>query len=163
VSCAFAKGKAFGFIVADMVMLFEGSLPWTSLARPLKEKRETVRDLQKTSQLRLKFHPPIKSAISVATAWTERRAGHFSRSFTMDPKQQLQASLTSIDKRITSTIHSRLTTIYANDTSLSKQSKSLQSRTHEARKHQDNWDRLVRAGRNGIKVVAVSFKLIARI
>src|ERR1700737_3158839 len=68
------------------------------------------------------------------------------------PKQQLHASLTSIDKQITSDLHSRLSTIHSNDTSLTKQTKSLQSRTHEARKHQDNWDRLVRAGRNGIKV-----------
>jgi hypothetical protein len=68
------------------------------------------------------------------------------------PKQELQASLANIDKRITTAIHARLSNIHANDTSLTKQTKSLQSRTHEARKQQDNWDNLVRAGRNGMKV-----------
>ena len=68
------------------------------------------------------------------------------------PKQELQASLANIDKRITTAIHTRLSDIHANDTSLTKQTKALQSRTHEARKQQDNWDNLVRAGRNGMKV-----------
>src|SRR5208282_1914681 len=69
------------------------------------------------------------------------------------PKQQLQASLTNIDRSITATLHSRLSTIQPNDTNLTKQTKSLQSRTHEARKQQDNWNNLVRVGRNGMKVL----------
>jgi uncharacterized protein (DUF3084 family) len=67
-------------------------------------------------------------------------------------KQQLQTSLTNIDKHITSILHSRLSTIHANDANLTKQTKALQSRTHEARKQQDNWNNVVRAGRNGMKV-----------
>ena len=69
----------------------------------------------------------------------------------MTPKQQLQASLTNIDKNVTTTVHSRLSTIHANDGTLTKQTKSLQLCTTEARKHEENWSNLVRAGRNGMK------------
>jgi len=69
----------------------------------------------------------------------------------MSQKHDLKASLANIDKQITSTLHSRISTIQANDASLTKQTKSLQSRTHEARKQQDNWNYVVRAGRNGMK------------
>ena len=69
----------------------------------------------------------------------------------MTPKQELQASLTNIDKNVTTTVHSRLFTIHANDGTLTKQTKSLQLRTTEARKHEENWSNLVRAGRNGMK------------
>src|SRR2546423_2731871 len=50
------------------------------------------------------------------------------------PKQELQASLANLDKHITATVHARLSNIHANDASLTKQTKTLQSRTHEARK-----------------------------
>lgn len=70
----------------------------------------------------------------------------------MTPKQQLQASLANIDKSVTTTLQSRLSTIHANDSNITKQTKTLQAQTHEARKQQDNWDNVVRAGRNGLKV-----------
>jgi len=70
----------------------------------------------------------------------------------MTTKQQLQNSLTIIDKNVTTMVHSSVSTIHANDGSLTKQTKSLQSRTTEARKHEENWTNLVRAGRNGMKV-----------
>ena len=72
----------------------------------------------------------------------------------MTPKQQLQASLSNIDKSVTATLQSRLSTIHANDSNITKQTKTLQARTHEARKQQDSWDNVVRAGRNGLKVWA---------
>lgn len=71
----------------------------------------------------------------------------------MTPKQQLQASLTNIDKNVTATVHSRISTIHTNDGNLTKQTKSLQLRTAEARKDEENWTNLVRAGRNGMKVL----------
>jgi hypothetical protein len=69
----------------------------------------------------------------------------------MTPKQQLQASLTNIDKNVTTTVHSRLSTIHTNDGTLTRQTKSMQLRTTDARKHEENWTNLVRAGRNGMK------------
>ena len=77
------------------------------------------------------------------------------------PKQDLQVALANIDKRITTAIHARLSIIHANDASLTKQTKTLQSRTHEARKQEDNWDHLVRAGRNGMKVLPRNMGLFA--
>jgi hypothetical protein len=68
------------------------------------------------------------------------------------PKQQLQASLSNLDKSVTATVHSRLSTIHTNDGNLTKQTKTLQARTAEARQHEENWSNLVRAGRNGMKV-----------
>jgi hypothetical protein len=81
----------------------------------------------------------------------------------MSPKQQLQGSLASIDKAITSTVHARLSIIQSNDTNLTKQTKSLHSLTQEARKHQDNWNNVVRAGRNGMKVFNSRIELTFRI
>jgi len=69
----------------------------------------------------------------------------------MTAKQQLQASLTNIDKNVTTTVHSRLSTIHTNDGTLTKQTKSLQLRTTDVRKHEENWTNLVRVGRNGMK------------
>jgi hypothetical protein len=71
---------------------------------------------------------------------------------TMSPKQQLQAALANVDKTTTATLQSRLSVIQANDANITKQTKALQAQTHEARKQQDHWDNLVRAGRNGLKV-----------
>jgi GCN5-like protein 1 (GCN5L1) len=68
------------------------------------------------------------------------------------PSKPLQTSLQNIDKSLTATLQLRLTTIHSNDTNLTKQTKTLQARTHEARKQQDSWDAVVRAGRNGLKV-----------
>lgn len=73
-------------------------------------------------------------------------------STSMSQKQQLQKSLSHIEKSATDKVHSRLATIQANDINLTKQTKVLQSRTQEARKHQDHWNNIVRAGRNGMKV-----------
>jgi len=76
------------------------------------------------------------------------------------PKQELQTSLANLDKHITATVHARLSNIHANDASLTKQTKTLQSRTHEARKHQDSWDTIVRAGRNGMKVLSHTTQIL---
>ena len=81
----------------------------------------------------------------------------------MSPKQQLQASLANIDKTIASTVHTRLSTIQSNDANLTKQTKLLQYRTQEARKEQDNWNNVVRAGRNGMKVFDGRIRLTVRI
>jgi len=81
----------------------------------------------------------------------------------MSPKQQLQVSLTNIDKTVTSNVHTRLSTIQSNDANLTKQTKSLQSRTQEACKQQDNWNNVVRAGRNGMKVFDGRIRLTVRI
>ena len=81
----------------------------------------------------------------------------------MSPKQQLQASLANIDKTIASTVHTRLSTIQSNDANLTKQTKLLQYRTQEARKEQDNWNNVVRAGRNGMKVCYGRIRLTIRI
>jgi len=70
----------------------------------------------------------------------------------MSSKQQLQNSLGNIEKLVTDKLHSRLATIQSNDANLAKQTKALHSRTQEARKHQDHWNTVVRAGRNGMKV-----------
>lgn len=70
----------------------------------------------------------------------------------MSPKKDLQTSLASVEKKVISTLHTRLSTIHANDANLSKQTKSLQAHTVEARKQQDSWNNIVRAGRNGMKV-----------
>lgn len=74
----------------------------------------------------------------------------------MSAKQQLQASLAHIDKTMTTKLHSRLSTIHANDANITKQTKTLQAQTHEASKQQDHWDNIVRAGRNGLKVSYVA-------
>ena len=81
----------------------------------------------------------------------------------MSPKQQLQAALVNIDKAVASTVHARLSTIQSNDRNLTKQTKSLHSRTQEARKQQDNWNNVVHAGRNGMKVFSRRIELTFRI
>ena len=73
-------------------------------------------------------------------------------SLMMTEKQQLQASLATIDKKVTSALHSRLSTIQSNDVNITSQTKSLHRRTQEARKQQDNWNHVVKVGRNGMKV-----------
>jgi GCN5-like protein 1 (GCN5L1) len=73
----------------------------------------------------------------------------------MSAKKQLHTALAKIDKNITTTLHSQLSTIHSNDAALTKQTKALQSRTQEARKQQDTWNSLVRAGRNGLKVAQI--------
>ena len=97
-------------------------------------------------------YAPIQTSLQFLKAETDVTAIQNCQQTMTQPKQQLQASLTKIDKHITSTLQSRLSTIQANDTSLTKQAKSLQSRTHEARKQEDHWNNVVRAGRNGMKV-----------
>jgi GCN5-like protein 1 (GCN5L1) len=73
-------------------------------------------------------------------------------SCTMSPKHQLKNSLRTIDKKVTSALHSRLAVIHSNETSLKKQAKSLRSLTKESRVQQDKWNGLVCSGRNGLKV-----------
>jgi hypothetical protein len=69
----------------------------------------------------------------------------------MSERQQLQKRLGHLDKAVTDKLHSRLAVIQSNDGNLAKQTKALHTRTQEARKHQEHWTNIVRAGRNGIK------------
>jgi len=93
------------------------------------------------------FAHPVPSLSSVVSDSTVSRP--FIR---MSPKQQLQNSLGNIKKSVTGKLHSRLATIQSNDLNLAKQTKALHSRTQDACKHQDHWNRIVGAGRNGMKV-----------
>jgi GCN5-like protein 1 (GCN5L1) len=70
----------------------------------------------------------------------------------MSERQQLQKYLGHLDKTVTDKLHSRVAIIQSNDANLAKQTKALHARTQEARKHQDHWNNIVRAGRNGMKV-----------
>ena len=71
----------------------------------------------------------------------------------MSPMRQIQTSLSNIDKAVTSALNTRLSTIQSNDASLAKQTKTLQARTQDARKQEESWSNVVRAGRNGMKVL----------